>query len=314
MSAVTSAGIQLSAWENGDYSRLHMIFMTGDIASEAYDIVSSTSGNITFKNFYNWNKVKVGDFVSIEVKCRNNIVENPTIIGTQDPSGLVFWGFGYGTTVRNGQLINCNVDLGSVANNLGPGGLNGNTQFVSPHNITLDNIKFFGKGDYGTFDSWLYSGIKVHLYTDWFNGSGDWYSSAVSASTSLPPDRMFLYNLSITNCDFKVTDIDHALRLNLVNNRGVINYTSCKNIYDYTHPTFVNDKIIISSATDLSAFGGYPGQTLICKDQYFPREGAIFDWDTSLSAWEIRPGQYISQNYPTSSDSVFVFSEIYCPG
>lgn len=311
ISAKDTNGIYLSSNPGSTFyypNRYQIIFMTGKLAGECYDIVSANNNYIHIKDFYNNSFVEIGDFISIEIKCRNNVYINPMVNGSTDPTGMVFWGFGYGTTIQNGIFNNSTIEVASICNNMGLGGLNGNTNFVCPSKLNFNNIKFFGKGDYETFDSWIYSGIKVHLYTGWYKLSNDWYNSSASPSTSLPPDKMFIYDINITNCDFKISEIDNALRMNIFNNRGTINYTSCKNVYDYTHPTFINDKIIISSASELSAFGGYIGQTLVCKDQNFQKEGAIFDWEPSLSAWEIRPGQYISQNYPTSSDSVFVFS------
>ena len=308
VSAVTSAGVQLSAWDNVDYSPYDIVFNSGKIAGKFYDIVSSNNGFITIKDFYEYNNVAAGDFIEIETKCRGNVFINPTIIGTTDPSGLVYWGFGKDTTVRDATLINCNIDLGGICNNVGPGGLNGNTGFLAPHGIKLENIKCFGKGDYGTFDSWVYSGIKVHLYRDWFDGGGYWYSSSASPEQSLPPEKMFIYDISINNCNFKDAQIDHVQNLEYRNNKGDVVFSECKNIYNYTHPTFKNDIININSIQDVSAFNGIIGQTLICKDPYFQNQGIKFEWDSYLNNWILNDGQYLVNNYPTSSQFNYTFS------
>ena len=292
-SDITSAGIQLRIYETSAesfYYKYSLTFQTGSLAGETYDIVSASNGKITLKNFNRYLEAKDGDFVNITVKCRDNIIINPTVISTGDPSGLVFWGFGNETIVQNGYLHNSIVSIANIIEN------KNFHEMVGLHKITLDNLKFYGKTSAVYDNNGVSNGIDIETYDYQF----DYSASATSGDNVILPEQAFMYGMTITNCQFEDAKIENVQKLYINNNTGIIKYNRVKNIYDYSSSTFKNDIIYVNNTSAISGFSGYNGQSLVCTDSRFVRGGVIFDWSSDYNDWILRNGQYLFLNSPTS--------------
>lgn len=130
---------------SGDLSRLDVIFHTGALAGRRYPVASSSPGSVSLDRFSNdYQLALVGDFISIEVPCYGNVVDNCSVKGYQDPSGINVWLWGGNTRYTNPKLENCLIDIRGAANNTAPASetWQNNQCYQIPHNIKIDGATF----------------------------------------------------------------------------------------------------------------------------------------------------------------------------
>ena len=244
--------------------------------------------------FYDYSNCVSGDFAVVRVKCRGNTVTNLNVYSDTDSSSLVFWGFGNGTVVKNSNIYNGITTINGMSEN------NIFTNYCCRNNIVLENVKHVGKCT-ETYDTsnLKYSGISMLIYKYQYN-----YALSASNRTIIP-EKTFLYNITIKDCEYITSNFRTCLNLYMTNNKGEITYQDCKDP-QYVYPTFLNDTIYITSASQLSAFSGFYGQSLIDKSQTISNLPVEYSWSDTLNDWTI--------NTPWSNILGPVFNTTYISG
>ena len=293
VASANSSGITLKAVPaDADWSRYHCVFHKGALAGKAYDISGLSGGVVTLVNFLEYAQVAADDFVSIEIKCRGNVVQNLVAISSGDETGMMFWGFGYGTTVLNPRLHNALIDISHHCNNdpTRVDGWNGNTSYCVPHGITIENL-------HGA-DPTAYNGLKIYQI-DWA------YNAGQASDKSITPQECLIRRITVKNSRWsRTSNLMRAVQLTLENNDGAFSYTGCTLA---GVPTFLMRHFEAASVSQMNGWRGTPGQTCRAFDANLPARGVLFDWYKSGSDehWEPRRGEYLVEKFsPNGADYV----------
>lgn len=158
------------------YSGYSLIFQTGALAGKRFEISGFSSATATLKAFdVDYASVIAGDFCTVEVPCYGNIIDTQYCKSNGDASGIVFWGFGYGTKVIAPSLSACVTEVWQQVDN---STLNCT---LLPHGVIIKNPTYTNMN--APSDSFALS--PLDLYGSVFSQAGTW-SGSVSDSSENP--------------------------------------------------------------------------------------------------------------------------------
>lgn len=223
VTASHASGISVVTTKSLVGSEYMCVFHTGALAGNAFEIASIQGDTVNLNQFgEHASSVAIGDFITVELLCMANKVNNLTVKGSTDRTGVMLYMFGYGTTFNNPTLDNCRIEITSTSFNRNVAWAS--NCFASPHHVKIIDPIFLNQ--------------NLSDYSVYVNKENDFYTASQS-DDSMPDEQNLLRGLAVIRSNGGRNQFEAVAKMDISDVTPLDVFVGCSGtiVPTFAHPT-----------------------------------------------------------------------------